>query len=175
MGIRGSLKVLGWEVAQRELNVLLFVHLHSLIFQRYTKQSLKRNSMKWTMHMCLLQPQLMGTWYKKKKKKHKMQDFVTLPATDQNCCVLFFLSAKAGLVFIKVLFSSLVKYWGCADVRNEPQSKICLWNFWSYTALTMFDLVDFRFSLHYLFVWQFGDLGHDNKDNVQGSVLLFVL
>lgn len=127
---------LGWEVAQRELNVL-YVHLHSLIFQRYTKLSLKRNSMKWTMHMCLLQPQFIGTRYK--KKKHKMQDCVTLPATDQNCCVEFFsLSAKADFVFIKVLFSSSIKCWGCADLRNEPQSKIYFWNSWSLKCSTCF-------------------------------------
>lgn len=90
MGIRGSLKVLGWEVAQRELNVLLFVHLHSLIFQRYTKQSLKRNSMKWTMHMCLLQPQLMGTWYKKKKKSTKCKTLLHCQQLTKTAVFYFF-------------------------------------------------------------------------------------
>lgn len=37
-------------------------------------------------------------------------------------------------------------------------------------AFKVFKLVDFRFSLHYWFVWQFGNLSHDIKDDVQGSV-----
>lgn len=44
------------------------------------------------------------------KKKHKMQDFVTSPATDQNCCVLFVLVLqKQILIPVKVLLGSSMK------------------------------------------------------------------
>lgn len=32
-----------------------------------------------------------------------MQDSVTFPATDQNCCVYFLIFAEAGFVFISAL------------------------------------------------------------------------
>lgn len=39
------------------------------------------------------------------KKKHKMQDFVTLPATDQNCCVFIFPLCYSRFLFPLRYFS----------------------------------------------------------------------
>lgn len=46
-----------------------------------------------------------------------MQDFVTLPATDQTAVFHFFLSASMQqlFLFIKVLFRFFINYWVCGN------------------------------------------------------------
>lgn len=142
-----------------------------LIFRRYTKQRLKRNSMTWTMHMCLLQPQLIGIWYNKAQNAKLCYIASNWP---KLLCFIFFLSAEADVVFIKVLLNSLIKQWVCADLEKEPQSNIYVTQSWHLDKMQHSKCViwwNISFYLHYIFVWQFGNLGLDNKDDVQMSVL----
>lgn len=76
-----------------------------------------------------------------------MQDFVTLPATDQTAVFHFFLSASMQqlFLFIKVLFRFFINYWVCGNEKKKMHFRNL--NLCVNAALLLWDLVDF--SLHY--------------------------
>lgn len=122
-----------------------------LIFQRYTKQSLKRSSMKWTMHMCLLQPRFKNLDTKKSTKCKTLLHCQQL--TKTAVFDFFFFRSVKQIMFLLRYFSVPWLILGvCTHEKWASKHNLLLnWQFCVNSALSMFGLVDFRFSLYYLF------------------------